>query len=100
MTAKEQLRERTLRLLDLDTDPVVAAFRDAPPRPRGIAAGRTVSLDDAMREFERPTRPGALNSRAPPSATLDDSTHLSAGASSQHCRRSPKTRIVPARCAS
>lgn len=55
MTAKEQLRERieaftedeadeALRLLDLRTDPIIAAFRDAPcddepwttrpPRPR------------------------------------------------------------------
>lgn len=77
MTAKEQLRERveafseeeaerTLRLLDLD-DPVIVAFRDAPLDDEpwtehdeaaaaegraDIAAGRTVSLDEAMREFE------------------------------------------------
>jgi hypothetical protein len=78
MTAKERLRERiealseeeageALRLLDQREDPVIAAFRDAPeddePWTRDdeaaaaegradIAAGRTVSLDDAMREFE------------------------------------------------
>jgi hypothetical protein len=77
MTAKEKLRERvealteqqaadTLRLLDQRTeDPVLAAFRDAPlddepwteedeaaaAEGRGdLAAGRTVSLDEAMRE--------------------------------------------------
>lgn len=78
MTAKEQLLERvanlteveageTLRLLDLRRDPVVAAFRDAPEDDEpwtddderaaaegraDIAAGRTVSLDEAMREFD------------------------------------------------
>lgn len=78
MTAKEQLRERiealtepeaerTLRLLDLDTDPVIAAFRDAPLDDEpwtdedeaaaaegraDIAAGRTVSLTEAMRELD------------------------------------------------
>ncbi len=76
MTAKEQLRERietlseeeageALRLLDLRADPVIAAFRDAPPDDEpwteedeaaaaegraDLAAGRTVSLDEAMRE--------------------------------------------------
>lgn len=78
MTAKEQLRERietlteheaerTLRLLDNVHDPVIAAFRDAPKDDEpwtaddeaaaaegraDIAAGRTVTLDEAMREFE------------------------------------------------
>jgi hypothetical protein len=78
MTAKEQLRRRietfsedeaaeALRLLDLRNDPVVAAFRDAPlddepfteedeaaltEARADLAAGRTVSLDEAMREPE------------------------------------------------
>jgi hypothetical protein len=78
MTAKEQLRERvetltedeaaeTLRLLDRHADPLVVAFRDAPiddepvtPEEEAamaeanadLAAGRTVSLEEAMREFE------------------------------------------------
>ncbi|WP_249021234.1 hypothetical protein [Conexibacter sp. S30A1] len=78
MTAKEQLRERvetltedeaaeTLRLLDRRADPLVVAFRDAPiddepvtPEEEAamaeanadLAAGRTVSLEEAMREFE------------------------------------------------
>lgn len=78
MTAKEQLRERietlteheaerTLRLLDdLREDPVIAAFRDAPQDDEAwteedeaaaaegradVRAGRTVSLDEAMREL-------------------------------------------------
>ncbi len=72
MTAKEELRERvetltereateTLRLLDHRTDPVIAAFRDAPIDDEpwteedeaaaaegraDLAAGRTVSLDE------------------------------------------------------
>ncbi len=78
MTAKERLHERiealseeevgeVLRLLDQRADPVIAAFRDAPEDDEpwteddeaaaaegraDIAAGRTVSLDEAMREFE------------------------------------------------
>jgi hypothetical protein len=78
MTAKEKLREaietlseqeagEALRLLDMRADPVVAAFRDAPADDEpwtkedeaeaavgrsDLAAGRTVSLDDALREFE------------------------------------------------
>ena len=78
MTAKEQLRERieafseeeaseALRLLDLRDDPMIAAFRDAPvddepvtseddaalaEAQEDIAAGRTVSLEEAMREPE------------------------------------------------
>jgi hypothetical protein len=74
MTAKEELRERvdslsedeavdTLRLLDLRLDPVITAFRDAPADDEpwtdddeaaaiegrsDVAAGRTVSLDDAL----------------------------------------------------
>ena len=78
MTAKEQLRQRieafseeeaveALRLLDLRDDPVVVAFRDAPlddepfteedeaalaEARKDIAAGRTLSLDDAMRDLE------------------------------------------------
>ena len=78
MTAKQQLRERieafseqeaseALRLWDLRADPMVAAFRDAPlddepvtPEEEAamaearadLAAGRTVSLEEAMREFE------------------------------------------------
>lgn len=78
MTAKERLRERiealseeeageALRLLDQQEDPVIAAFRDASEDDEpwtendeaaaaegraDVAAGRTVSLDEAMREFE------------------------------------------------
>jgi hypothetical protein len=78
MSAKEELRERiealseeeageALRLLDLRADPVVIAFRDAPVDDEpftnedeealagaraDVAAGRTVSLDEAMRELE------------------------------------------------
>lgn len=78
MTVKQGLRERietltepeavrTLRLLDELRNPVIGAFRDAPgddePWTAGdeaaaaegradIAAGRTVSLDEAMREFQ------------------------------------------------
>lgn len=78
MTAKEQLRERiealteqeaseTLRLLDLRSDPVIAAFRDAPLDDEpwtaddeaaaaegraDLAAGRTVSLEQAIAEFD------------------------------------------------
>lgn len=78
MTAKEQLRERVeafsedeaseaLRLLDMRPDPVIVAFRDAPVDDEpwtaedetaaaegraDLAAGRTVSLDEAMRELE------------------------------------------------
>ena len=78
MTAKEQLRQRieafseeeaveALRLLDLSDDPVLVAFRDAPVDDEpfteedeaalaearaDIAAGQTVSLDEALRELE------------------------------------------------
>ncbi len=78
MTAKEQLLERVeafsereaveaLALWDLRADPLVVAFRDAPlddepvtPEEEAaiaeaqadLAAGRTVSLEEAMREFE------------------------------------------------
>jgi hypothetical protein len=79
MTAKEKLRaavealseeqaSQALRLLEQhDEDPVIAAFRDAPednepwtPEDEAaategradIAAGRTVSLDQAMRELD------------------------------------------------
>jgi hypothetical protein len=78
MTAKEQLRARVdalseeeaaeaLRLLDLRSDAVIAAFRDAPVDDEpwteedeaaaaagraDIGAGRTVSLDEALRERE------------------------------------------------
>ena len=79
MTAKEKLRAAVealseeeagdaLRLLEYrDEDPVIAAFRDAPEDDEpwteddeaavaegraDLAAGRTVSLDEAMREFE------------------------------------------------
>jgi hypothetical protein len=78
VTAKEQLRVRietlseeeageALRLLDLRVDPVIAAFRDAGPDDElwteddeaaaaegraDLAAGRTVSLDEALRESE------------------------------------------------
>lgn len=78
MTAKEKLLQRvtklseaeadeTLRLLEMQEDPVVAAFRDAPEDDEpwteedeaaaaegrsDIAAGRTVSLDEAMRDLE------------------------------------------------
>jgi hypothetical protein len=76
MTAKEKLQERieafseeeageALRLLDMRADPVIAAFRDAPADDEpwteedeaaatqgraDLAAGRTVSLDEALRE--------------------------------------------------
>lgn len=78
MTAKQQLLERVetfseqeaaeaLRLWDLRADPLVVAFRDAPlddepvtaeeeaamaEARADLAAGRTVSLEEAMREFE------------------------------------------------
>lgn len=78
MTAKEKLRERVealsedeageaLLLLDMRGDPVIAAFRDAPAEDEAwteedeaaaaegradLAAGRTVSLDEALRESE------------------------------------------------
>jgi predicted transcriptional regulator len=79
MTAKEKLRAAVealseeeagdaLRLLERrDEGPVIAAFRDAPEDDEpwteddeaavaegraDLAAGRTVSLDEAMREFE------------------------------------------------
>lgn len=78
MTAKEQLRERietlseeeageALRLLDMRADPVIAAFRDAPADDEpwtdddeaaaaegraDLAAGETISLEDALRESE------------------------------------------------
>lgn len=78
MTAKEKLRERiealseqeageALRLLDMRADPVVAAFRDAPADDEpwteedeaaavegraDLAAGRTISLDEALRAIE------------------------------------------------
>lgn len=78
MTAKEKLRERVetfteaeageaLRLLDMRADPVVAAFRDAPPDDEpwteedeaaaaegraDLAGGRTISLDEALRAPE------------------------------------------------
>ncbi|HLM86137.1 MAG TPA: hypothetical protein VK272_08130 [Solirubrobacteraceae bacterium] len=78
MTAKEKLRERieglseaeageALRLLDLRADPVIAAFRDAPADDEpwteedeaaaaegraDLGAGRSVSLDEALREYE------------------------------------------------
>ena len=77
MTAKQQLRERVetlteeqaaeaLQLLDQRADPVIAAFRDAALDDEpwteqdeqaaaegraDVAAGRTVSLDEAMREL-------------------------------------------------
>jgi hypothetical protein len=78
MTAKEKLRERiealseqeageALRLLDMRADPVIAAFRDAPLDDEpwteedeaaaaegraDLAAGRTISLDEALRDVE------------------------------------------------
>ena len=78
MTSKEKLRERieafseqeadeALRLLDMRSDPVIAAFRDAPSDDEpwseedeaaaaegrsDLAAGRTVSLEQALREPE------------------------------------------------
>jgi hypothetical protein len=77
MTAKEQLFERVsaltedeaadaLRLLDMRLDPVLEAFRSAPPDDEpwtaedesaaasgrtALAEGHTVSLDDAMRDL-------------------------------------------------
>jgi len=74
MTAKEKLRERVeleeaaraLQLLEERGDPVIATFRDAPIDDEpwteedeaaaaegraDLAAGRTVSLDEAMREL-------------------------------------------------
>lgn len=76
MTAKEKLRERieafseeeagdALRLIDMRGDPVIVAFRNAPADDEpwtaadeaaaaegraDLAAGRTVSLDEALRE--------------------------------------------------
>lgn len=90
MTAKQKLRERieafseqeasqVLRLLDLRTDPVIAAFRDAPLDDEpwtaedeaaaaegraDLIAGRTVSLEQAigeLTELDEPTRPGSLS---------------------------------------
>lgn len=78
MTAKEKLRERVeafseeeageaLRLLDMRADPVISAFRDAPADDEpwteedeaaaaegraDLAAGHTISLDEALRESE------------------------------------------------
>jgi hypothetical protein len=78
MTAKEQLRERietlseqeaseALRLLELRADPVIVAFRDAPVDDEpwtvddeaaaaegraDLAAGRTVSLEQAFAELD------------------------------------------------
>ncbi|MHB1538721.1 MAG: hypothetical protein ACYCUM_13730 [Solirubrobacteraceae bacterium] len=78
MTAKEKLRQRieafseheageALRLLDMRSDPVIAAFRDAAADDEpwtvedeaavqegraDLAAGRTVSLDEVLRESE------------------------------------------------
>lgn len=78
MTAKEKLRERiealseqeageALRLLDMRADPVIAAFRDAPVDDEpwteedeaaaaegraDLAAGHTISLDEALRDAE------------------------------------------------
>lgn len=78
MTAKEKLRARietlseeeaseALRLLDMRDDRVIAAFRDAPDDDEpwtaedesaaaegraDLAAGRTVTLDEALRESE------------------------------------------------
>lgn len=78
MTAKEKLRERieefseqeaseALRLLELSADAVIAAFRDAPPDDElwsaedeaaaaegraDVAAGRTVSLEQAIAELD------------------------------------------------
>lgn len=78
MTAEEQLRQRieafseeeavdALRLLDLRNDPVVVPFHEAPlddepfteedeaalaEARADIAAGRTVSLDEATQELE------------------------------------------------
>jgi hypothetical protein len=78
MTAKEKLRERieamgeeeaseALRLLDLRSDPVIVAFREAHVDEEpwseedeaaaaegraDVAAGRTVPLDEALRELE------------------------------------------------
>lgn len=78
MTLKEKLRERieafseqeageALRLLDMSSDPVIAIFRDAPADDEpwseedeaaaaegrsDLADGRTVSLEQALREPE------------------------------------------------
>lgn len=78
MTAKQQLLQRieafseqeageALRLLDLRVDPVIAAFRDAPLDDEpwtaedeaaaaegraDLAAGRTVSLEQALAELD------------------------------------------------
>ena len=78
MTAKQQLRERieafsedeaseAMRLLDLRTDSVVATFRDAPLDDEpwttddeaaaaegraDVAAGRTVSFEQALAELD------------------------------------------------
>lgn len=78
MAAKEKLRERVdalsaeeadeaLRLLDMRVDPLTAAFRDARADDEpwteedeaaaaegraDLAAGRTISLDEALRDAE------------------------------------------------
>jgi hypothetical protein len=64
MTAKEQLRERvetltedeaerTLRLLDLDTDPVIAAFRDAPEDDEPLTPAEERAIERARAEHRR-----------------------------------------------
>ncbi len=64
MTAKEQLcerveafseeqAERTLRLLDLDTDPVIVAFRDAPKDDEPLTAVEGQALQRSRAEYRR-----------------------------------------------
>lgn len=64
MTAKEQLRERiealtedeaveTLRLLDLRTDPLIAAFRDAPLDDEPLTAEDERALAESRAEYRR-----------------------------------------------
>lgn len=64
MTAKQQLRERieafseeqaerTLRLLDLDEDPVIAAFRDAPEDDEPLTPAEERAIDQSRAEHRR-----------------------------------------------
>lgn len=64
MTAKEKLRERVealseeeaseaLRLLDLRGDPVIAAFRDAPPDDEPLTPEEEAALAESRAEYRR-----------------------------------------------
>ena len=64
MTAKDKLRERvealseeeaveTLRLLDMRTDPMVAAFLDAPEDDEPLTAEEQAALEESGAEHRR-----------------------------------------------